>query len=493
MAQKEELAKIVGAENVFDASEALEEYSRDESFVRPVRPRYVVKPKGGEIPDKIHEEVKEIIKWANDTGTPLVPVSSGAPHFRGDTVPSAGGAVVVDLSRMNRAVRVDRANRVAMIEPGVTFTELIPALKKEGLKPYLPLVPRSSKSVMGSMLEREPITMPKHQWDIQDPLLCLEVIFGTGDMFRTGDAAGPGTIAEQWKVGRAQLRSMSGQLDLQRVMQGAQGTMGIATWATLKCREVPEVKRSFLVSSDRLEPLIDLSYRLLKILLGDECLILNNHNLACILAQDADDIMALRETLPPFVLFFSAEGNGILPAEKVAYQEAGFMETAQLFGLYPTEVVAGITADQIAAALSQPSGEPYWKLKFKGGGHDIFFVTTLDKTPEFIKTMYAQAEKKQYSPADIGIYLQPMVQGTSCHCEFNLSYDPQNAAEVEKVKSLVTEKTAALANMGGFFSRPYGSWADMAYRRDGETMSALRKVKGIFDPQNIMNPGKLCF
>lgn len=493
MTQKEELAKIVGAENVFDAPKTLEEYARDESFVRPIRPRYVVKPKGGEMPDKIYEEVQEIVKWANDTGTPLIPVSSGGPHFRGDTVPGAGGAVVVDLSRMNRAIRVDRANRSAMIETGVTFAELIPALKKEGLKPYLPLVPRRSKSVMGSMLEREPITMPKHQWDIQDPLLCLEVIFGTGDMFRTGDASGPGTITEQWKAGRAQLRSMAGQLDLQRVIQGAQGTMGIATWATLKCREIPEVKKSFLVPSDELNPLIDLSYRLFKILLGDECLILNNQNLASILAHDADDLIALRESLPPWILFFGIEGNGVLPEEKVAYQEEGFMDAAQFFGLYPKSAVAGVTADHLAEVLSQPSGEPYWKLKLKGGNDDIFFVTTLDKTPEFIKAVYAQAESSQYPPADIGIYLQPMVQGTSCHCEFNLSYHPANKAEVDKVKRLVTEKTGALANMGGFFSRPYGSWSDMAYRRDGETTAALRKVKGIFDPNNIMNPGKLCF
>jgi hypothetical protein len=40
--------------------------------------------------------------------------------------------------------------------------------------------------------------MPKYHWDIGDPLACVEVIFGTGDMFRTGAAAGPGSLEEQW-------------------------------------------------------------------------------------------------------------------------------------------------------------------------------------------------------------------------------------------------------------------------------------------------------
>jgi FAD/FMN-containing dehydrogenase len=86
-----------------------------------------------------------------------------------------------------------------------------------------------------------------------------------------------------------------------------------------------------------------------------------------------------------------------------------------------------------------------------------------------------------------------MVQGVSCHCEFNLFYDPTNAREVTRVEELYTQAGEALMNVGAFFSRPYGALADMVYRRDGETTAALRKVKLIFDPNNIINSGKLCF
>lgn len=487
MVLEETLASIVGSERVFDDLETLEGYAKDESFVHPIRPRCVVKPKNT-------EEVERIVKWATDTNTPLVPVSSGPPRFRGDTVPSVGGAVIIDLSGMKRIIRVDRRNRVAMIEPGVTFGELIPELEKEGLAPFMPLVPRSSKSVVVSSLEREPITIPRHHWETQDPLLCVEVIYGSGDLFRTGSAAGPGTIEEQWEVGRAQVRGMGpAQVDFAKLIQGAQGTMGVVTWATIKCRLLPKVKKAFLVPSGDVDHLIDFTYRLMWKRLGAECLILNDHNLACILARNGKSAKALRESLPPWVLVFGIEGTGLLPQEKADYQEAEFIEVAQLFGLEPVTVVAGVRAADVLAVLSRPSPEPYWKLRFKGGCHDLFFLTTLDRSPEFVTEAYDLARFYRYPAMDIGIYLQPTVQGTNCHCEFNLSYDPQSSAETDRVKCFVSEGSGVLANMGAFFSRPYGAWADVAYGRAAETVVALRKVKQIFDPNGIMNPGKLCF
>ena len=181
MINKERLVKIVGPGQVSQEAAVLDAFARDISFVNPVKPGYVVKPKNS-------QAIQKLVKLANETQTPLVPVSSGPPHFRGDTVPGTGGAVVVDLSGMKKIILVDRARRVAMVEPGVTFSELIPAVEKEGLRLNMPLLPRQSKSVVGSMLEREPVIMPKYHWDIGDPLSCVEIIFGTGDMFRTGAA-----------------------------------------------------------------------------------------------------------------------------------------------------------------------------------------------------------------------------------------------------------------------------------------------------------------
>jgi FAD/FMN-containing dehydrogenase len=153
----EELSQVVGKENIERKPNVLEAFSKDSSFVSPVKPNCVVKVK------KL-EEVQNLVKLANETQTALIPVSSGNPHFRGDTVPSTGGAVIVDLSGMKRVIHISRKHRMVMFEPGVTFSELIPAVAKEGLRLNLPLSPRHSKSVLGSLLEREPVIMPVYHW-----------------------------------------------------------------------------------------------------------------------------------------------------------------------------------------------------------------------------------------------------------------------------------------------------------------------------------------
>ncbi|MBC8274356.1 MAG: FAD-binding oxidoreductase [Chloroflexi bacterium] len=486
MAEKDELVKIVGAENVTDDPKILEEYSRDMSFTAPGATQYVVKPKNV-------GEVQALVKLANTTSTPLVAVSSGPPRFRGDTIPRYGG-VVVDLSDMKRIINIDRGNRVVMIEPGVRFGELQEAAKKEGMRVPVPLCPRSSKSVIGSMLEREPHIIPKYHLDMCDPLLCLEIIFGTGDLFHTGEAAGPGTIEEQWQVGRHQKDPMGpSMVGYAKLVQGSQGTLGIVTWATVRCEVLPQIQKPFLVASDRIEALIDFAYRILRLRLGDECLLLNSSNLASILTNNGRDVEALRGILPPWVLLVTIAGYEWLPEERIEYQEKDTMEVARQFGVQPLPAVPGAWAWEVLRSLSQPSEEPYWKLRHKGGCQDIFFITTLNKTPEFIRAMHGVAQEKGYPVTDMGVYIQPVSQGHGCHCEFNLTYDPSSPEERARIQDLFSSASETVMRMGGFFSRPYGSWADIVYNRDAATRDALVKIKGIFDPNGILNPGKLCF
>lgn len=481
------LINIVGRRNVVHRPKVLEEYSRDSSFAPRIRPRCIVRPGNA-------EEVQAIVRWANETLTPLIPISSGPPHSRGDTVPGRGGTVIVDLSRMKRIMRIDPKNRVVMVEPGVTFTELQPELEKAGLYAYMPLSPRSSKSVISSMLEREPITMPSHHWDCTDPMLCAEIIFGTGDKLRSGEAAGPDTVEEQWEMGKVQMAPFGpGQFDPNRLVSGAQGTIGIITWATLKCRFSSKLNSTILVTSDSIDPLIDLSYQLIRRRLGDNCFILNDLNLACLLGQTRQEIEELRTILPPWILVVSFEGYGALPEEKIQYQEADLRDMAQSCYLEPKTLIPGASAEDLSVLLSQPSPEPYWKLRFTGGYHDIFFLTTLDKTPEFITAMSTLAQSQNFTTKDVGVYIQMAVQGTSCHCEFCLYSDLTQPAEFERTKWLVTEGSKEFAKMGGFFSRPYGAWANFAYGPTGQTVITQRKVKEIFDPNHILNPGKLCF
>lgn len=120
-------------------------------------------------------------------------------------------------------------------------------------------------------------------------------------------------------------------------------------------------------------------------------------------------------------------------------------------------------------------------------------MTTLDKTPEFLKTMYSMAVKLKYPCSDIGVYIQPQQRGVNCHCEFSLPFNPGDETEVVKLKRLFTEASEELLKHGAYFSRPYGIWANMVYNRDVQNTVLLKGIKQILDPNHVLNPGKLCF
>ena len=486
--KKKTLTGIVGKENVLEDLKSLESYAPDQSFVLPMKPWFLVKPKNA-------DEVQVIVKWANETSTPLVPVSSGAPHFHGDTVPSAPGAVLVDLGRMNAIKRIDRRNKMAVIEPGVTYSQLQPELAKEGLRLTTPLLPRRNKSVIASLLERQPTIIPRYQYSMIEPLRDLGVVWGNGDILYTGEAGGSVySLEDQWKAGGRQVDPKGpGQTDFLRFVTGAQGSMGIVTWASVKCELLPDVHKVFFIAAEKLEALTEFSQRLQRLRLGDEVFLLNNSQLASILGKGVDDIRTLRETLPQWVLIIGVAGRALFPEEKAAVQEKDIADLAQYFGLMLLSAIPGATNREVLETLISPSGEPYWKLKYKGGCQDIFFLTTLDKTPQFIKTMCSVAETLKYPISEIGIYIQPQHQGVEHHCEFSLPFDPRDQKEATRVRELYCKASEELIGRGAYFSRPYGMWANMVYNRDAQGTIALRKIKQIFDPKNVMNPGKLCF
>ena len=488
MIEEGKLVKIVGAGNVIRKPAVLNEYARDMSFVNTVTPDYVVKPRNT-------GDVEKLVKLARETLTPLVPVSSGPPHFRGDTVPGAGGAVIVDLSDMKKIIRVDRLNRVTMFEPGVTFGELIPAVTKEKLRLNMPLLPRKTKSVTSSMLEREPVVMPKYHWDISDPLNCVEIIFGTGDMFRTGAAAGPGSLEEQWAAGGAQVEAAGpSTASWYRVIQGSQGTMGIVTWSSARCELLPSLEEPFLVGSAQLDRIMELVHWLIRLRIPNECLVLNNTNLAAIMAKKwPNDYKEIKDSLPAWVLFYNLAGYEYLPEERISSQVEDIKELAQRVGLEPAHSVGSVSAFELLKAVQGPSAEPYWKLRAKGACHDIFFISNFQKVGGLIDTMCAAADEAGYPATELGVYIQPIVQGANFHCEFNLFYDPEDSKETNRVRKLATGTINPLMSRGAFFSRPYGEITKTIMNRDAATVMALNKVKMILDPDKVMNPGKLCF
>ncbi len=310
--KKTALTEIVGEDGVIENPEIGELFASGFSHIPLMRPRFKVKPNTA-------DEVQKIVTWANRTRTPLVPVSSGGPHLRSDTLPQAPESVMVDLSGMNKILKIDRRNRLALIQPGVTHKQLLPELQKEGLRINMPLMPRRNKSVIASLLEREPVMSPKYQWNLLEPLRSLEIVWGNGDKFYSGSGVFRGEKENDWKDGLVPVQGVGAgpsQVDFYKFVSAAQGSMGIVTWASVKCEVFAEVRKLFFVPAERLEDLIDFTYSLLKFRFGDELFLMNNACMAYALAKSADEVESLKDALPAWAVVIGITGGQIFSERK---------------------------------------------------------------------------------------------------------------------------------------------------------------------------------
>jgi FAD/FMN-containing dehydrogenase len=253
------------------------------------------------------------------------------------------------------------------------------------------------------------------------------------------------------------------------------------------------VRSYFFVPHDDISGLIDLVYKLTKVRLGDETMLLNRAKLASLLEPQPAACAKLRDVLPEWVALVGLAGTALFPEERLKVQEKEFRAIVQQFGLTLCGGFPGVSRADVARLVDGDAGERPRTVAQKGASQDIFFLTTLDKAPQFIDTVQSIASGYGYPLSDIAIYVQPQHQGVSHHVEFNIPYDPNDVREVAKVKDIYLDASNALVDQGAYFSRPYGYWSELVYQRDATSTELLRTVKHILDPTNIMNPGKLCF
>jgi FAD/FMN-containing dehydrogenase len=467
---------IVGEDAVHDAADALTEFVADgaEACEPPVA---VVRPGSA-------GEVRELVLLANELAVPLVPVSSGAPHRYGDTAPGVPGALILDLRRLDRILRIDRRNRVAVLEPGVTWPQAQAALEDHGMRITPPLRPRPNKSVVASLLERQPTLIPRYNHALPEPLRDCGVVWGSGETLFTGEAgSGPPSLEAQWRAGLVQTEAKGpAQTDFYRLLTGAQGTMGVVTWASVKCELLPGAHELRFVTAGRLEQLVPLVRDLCLQRFGDELLVLNAARLRS-LSGPVD--------APPWTLVLGLGGRRHLAAERVRVQEQDARNLAAGHGLAVMDEVAGVTAARVGEVLRGFPDDAGVRADQQYA--EVFFLTTLGKVSGHLDVMRAAVEAAGCAADDVEVYVQPQHQGVSHHVEFRVPCGAEDGDSRGRAMRLVADAGERLIAAGAYFSRPYGPWAQPVYDRDAAARDALRKVKAIFDPAGIMNPGKLCF
>jgi hypothetical protein len=487
MKLKARFAEIVGEQYVDDREEALEAYSRDNSLITVQRgPDLIVRPADA-------EQVQKILEVANETKIPVIPASS-THHFHGSVLPKMGG-VLLDLRRMNRILDINLPDRLARIEPGVTWQHIQSELAKIGQRMIMPLLPPADSSVITSLLEREVPTNPRYEYG--EPMTSTEVIWGSGMRFRTGSASVPGF------PDRADSRGGNPEgpgTNWYRFLQGAEGTMGVVTWAIVKTEYLPTVDQVWFMTFDRLEEAIEPLYRLQRRMIGNECFLINRQVGALIFGENwPSDYARLQSCLPPYVLALVLSGPPRLPEEKLAYELKALKEVAaefpQVKRLFPA--LPGVTGleRRLPGLLRNPwpAGQTYWRHLLKGGCQQLFFIAKMEAAPAYWAVVSEVAEHYGYNPKDIGLYLQPIEQGRASHLEFQFYYDPETEKRQGTIRSLYLEAARRLFAMGAFFSRPYGLLAPMVFERARGYTNTITKIKAVLDPNSIMSPGNACF
>ncbi len=168
------------------------------------------------------EEVRRTVLLANERRFPVVPRGAGS-GFSGGSLPVRGG-VVLSLERMDRILSIDTENLVAVVEPGVVTETLKEEAKKRGL--FYPPDPASLKfcTIGGNLAECAGGMCAVKYGVTRDYVLGLEAVLGTGELLRTGVYTMKGVVG----------------YDLTRMLVGSEGTLGVITKATLKLIPLPE-------------------------------------------------------------------------------------------------------------------------------------------------------------------------------------------------------------------------------------------------------------
>jgi hypothetical protein len=485
---QENLAEIVGQGNLETSSLAIAARASDHSPYGP-----------GQLAGVAHVEnvrqVQAVIKLANEEKFYLTPSSSGV-HFNGAALPRKGG-IVLDLTRMNRIMELDETHRVARIESGVTWEQFQSYLAARGYRSVMPLLPHASRSVVTDWLEREQPTV--HIAEYAEPTMSMQVIWGNGEEFVTGSASinhfrqrgcytagtnpmGPGTISF-W-----------------RFLQGAQGTLGVVTWSIVKVEEAPSLSKPFFIPFENLDDAVHPLYKYLRRRIGYECFLLNNVNLALILAgSKLGEFEQLRQELPRWTILLVLGALRRRPEERIAYEEEALMDIRNQ--TFPnmrilTELREAPGLEHILPEMLRrpwPKELPYWKHAWRGGCLDLTFMTTMERAPSFLAAVQKVAAAAGYAHQDIGYYLQPVEYGRACQVQFSFFHDPADEEEKSRMRDLHRAAALAVIEEGGVFNRPYGPVAELVYSRNPNYVSALKKVKKLFDPNGVLNPGHLCF
>lgn len=447
--------EIVGEENVYSDKAHLIAYSYDATRTR-FEPDAVLFPRD-------EEDISRILVYCNHHHISITPRGAGS-GFTGGALPVNGGIILALEKHMNKILEVDMENMVAVVQPGVINMDLQKAVEEVGL--FYPPDPASEEySTIGGNVSENAGGMRAAKYGItKDYVMALRAVRPNGDIIRAG---------------KRTIKDVAGY-NIAGILIASEGTLAVLTEITVKLIPKPKFTKAYMGIFPSVENAMNAVFKSLA----------SGANPVAMEFLDSLVVQALKEKLgiklpddAGALLIGDIDGN---VTQEVDFQlkilEESFRENgAQDF------VIAedGEARDKLwyARRNASPSITIFGSKKLN---EDISVPRSM--LPEALNRIYAIGEKYGFKVPCFG-------HAGDGNIHVNVMVDGSNPKELEEGHQAIRKIFELVVEMGGTLSGEHGigtskaPFMDIAFHK--QELALFRDIKQAFDPNNILNPGKM--
>jgi glycolate oxidase len=454
----EQIKSIVGAEYVFTDEESFEKYGRDETEKLHYSPAVVVKPRKT-------EEIAALMQLANKHLIPVTPRGAGT-GLTGGALPHLGGLVIA-MERFNQILEIDERNLQVTTEPGVITEVLQNAVKEKGL--FYPPDPASKGScfIGGNISENSGGPKAVKYGVVKDYVLNLEIVLPTGEIIWTGSNV---------------LKNATGY-NLTQLIVGSEGTLGIVTKIVLRLIPHPKFDLLMLAPFDSLEKASEAVSAIFRAGITPsamELMEIESIKLASKLCEST--AITITDNLAAH-LIIEVDGND----KDVLMKD---MEAI-------AEVLTNFEVGELYFADDAQQKTELWKIRRKANEASVAAGYTIEEDtvvpraelPKLIKGVKALAAENGFKVVSYGHAGDGNLHIRINHPLYKKSY------ENEVIQGILFKIFELVKSLGGTISGEHGigliQKSFMPVMFDPITMELMKGIKKVFDPNHILNAGKI--
>ncbi len=452
------LVGISGSANVFTDEASINHYGHDETEKLNYPPDVVVKPSST-------EEISKILKYCNENLIPVTPRGAGT-GLSGGAIPHNGG-VVISTEKLNKIIEIDERNLQVITEPGVITEVLQNAVKEKNL--FYPPDPASRGScfIGGNISENSGGPKAVKYGVVKDYVLNLEVVLPTGEIIWTG----------------ANVLKNSTGYNLTQLIVGSEGTLGIVTKIVLKLIPLPKYDLLILAPFASLEKASEAVSAIFRAGFIPSAMELIERDALNVVSKMVDSyVVPIDENIAAH-LIVEVDGNNI---DVLMSEMEAIAELLQQFD-----------AGEIFFADDAQQKNELWKLRrrvaedVKLAGYTIEEDTVVPRAelPALIKGVKELGRQHNFHAVCYG-----HAGDGNLHIRIKKESIP-NSYGNEEMNKILRVLFELVKSLGGTISGEHGIGLiqkDFLHIVFNEAnLRLMREIKKAFDPNNILNPGKI--